>query len=69
MKHLRFFATEDEYVEELVNDMLSDPIVVYIQDEDRVIYGETLENFILIDSKNNVYFGNEPNSFLLLKVK
>ena len=69
MKHLRFFATEDEYVEELVNDMLADPIVVYIQDEDRVIYGEQLENFILIDSKNNIYFGDEPNSFLLLKVK
>ncbi|MBR6516366.1 MAG: hypothetical protein IKT40_05875, partial [Bacilli bacterium] len=66
---LRFFATEDEYVEELVNDMLADPIVVYIQDEDRVIYGEQLENFILIDSKNNIYFGDEPNSFLLLKVK
>ncbi|MBR6517644.1 MAG: hypothetical protein IKT40_12505 [Bacilli bacterium] len=69
MKHLRFFETEDEYVDELVNDMLADPIVVYIQDEDRVIYGETLENFILIDAKNNVYFGDEPNSFLLLKVK
>ncbi|MBR6517042.1 MAG: hypothetical protein IKT40_09435 [Bacilli bacterium] len=69
MKHLRFFETEDEYIEELVNDLLVDPIVVYIQDEDRVIYGEQLENFILIDSKNNVYFGDEPNSFLLLKVK
>ncbi|MBR6517635.1 MAG: hypothetical protein IKT40_12460 [Bacilli bacterium] len=69
MKHLRFFATEDEYVDELVNDMLADPIVVYIQDEDRIIYGETLENFILIDAKNNIYFGDEPNSFLLLKVK
>ena len=69
MKHLRFFATEDEYVDELVNDMLADPIVVYIQDEDRVIYGETMENFILIDAKNNIYFGDEPNSFLLLKVK
>lgn len=69
MKHIRYFETQSEFVEELINKRIVLPRVVFINETKKFVYGKMLESFIKIDEQEDAYLGDNTNSFIILRTK
>lgn len=69
MVHIRYFETQNEFVDALINGNITLPRVAFMKDTRRIVYGKMIESFIKVDAKNNSFLGDNEDSFIILKTK
>lgn len=69
MEFLRCYKTQSDFVEDLINNDLPDIRIVYIEDENKTMFGKMLEAFILVNKTENAFLGDDMDSFVVFDVE
>lgn len=69
MVYIRYFETQNEFVDALINGNIAMPRLAFMKDTRRIVCGKMAESFIKVDAKSNSFLGDNENSFIIIKTK